>query len=83
MHLRDLKNKPRRLVSAAEALGIERVDAAQAGLIFSILKVEAENGSQIMGMGTIEVLPDSFGFLRSHEANYLAGRTTSMWRPTR
>src|SRR3546814_5901063 len=26
-----------------------------------------------MGLGTIEVLPDGFGFLRSPEANYLAG----------
>src|SRR3546814_17074863 len=41
--------------------------------MFAILKVEAENGEQIMGLGTIEVLPDGFGFLRSPEANYLAG----------
>ena len=27
----------------------------------------------IMGEGTIEVLPDGFGFLRSPQANYLAG----------
>jgi len=26
-----------------------------------------------MGLGTIEVLTDGFGFLRSPEANYLAG----------
>jgi len=41
--------------------------------MFSILKIQAENGEEIMGMGTIEVLPDGFGFLRSPEANYLAG----------
>jgi transcription termination factor Rho len=42
-------------------------------LMFSILKVQAENGVEIMGAGTIEVLNDGFGFLRSPEANYLAG----------
>ena len=75
MHLRDLKKQtPADLVSAAEALGIEAASTLRKqDLLFSILKVEAENGSSIMGMGTIEVMPDSFGFLRSHEANYLAG----------
>ncbi|MEL0209707.1 MAG: transcription termination factor Rho, partial [Novosphingobium sp.] len=33
----------------------------------------AEDGEEILGIGTIEVLPDGFGFLRSPEANYLAG----------
>src|SRR3546814_833401 len=41
--------------------------------MFSILKAMAEDGEQIMGSGTIEVLSDGFGFLRSPEANYLAG----------
>ena len=34
-------------------------------LLFAILKEQAEQGDQIMGVGTIEVLPDGFGFLRS------------------
>src|SRR3546814_12546929 len=42
-------------------------------LMLSNRKVQAENGQEIMGMGTIEVLPDGFGFLRSPDANYLAG----------
>jgi transcription termination factor Rho len=42
-------------------------------LMFSILKVRAESGAEINGQGTIEVLNDGFGFLRSPEANYLAG----------
>jgi len=41
--------------------------------MFSILKLRAESGAEINGMGTIEVLNDGFGFLRSPEANYLAG----------
>jgi transcription termination factor Rho len=41
--------------------------------MFAILKVRAETGNEIMGQGTIEVLQDGFGFLRSAESNYLAG----------
>ncbi|CAN5365226.1 transcription termination factor Rho [soil metagenome] len=75
MHLKDLKNKkPAELVEMAEALGIESASTLRKqDLMFAILKVQAENGEQIMGLGTIEVLPDGFGFLRSPEANYLAG----------
>jgi transcription termination factor Rho len=42
-------------------------------LMFAILKEVAEDGEEIVGQGTIEVLQDGFGFLRSPEANYLAG----------
>ena len=75
MHLKDLKQKsPAELVAMAEELGIEGASTLRKQeLMFSILKVQAENGDEIMGMGTIEVLPDGFGFLRSPEANYLAG----------
>ncbi len=41
--------------------------------MFAILKEVAEDGEEIIGQGTIEVLADGFGFLRSPEANYLAG----------
>ncbi|HLL31934.1 MAG TPA: transcription termination factor Rho, partial [Allosphingosinicella sp.] len=75
MHLKDLKQKsPAELVAMAEELGIEGASTLRKQeLMFSILKVQAENGEEIMGHGTIEVLPDGFGFLRSPEANYLAG----------
>jgi len=75
MHLKDLKQKsPADLVAMAEGLGIEGASTLRKQeLMFSILKVQAENGQEIMGQGTIEVLPDGFGFLRSPEANYLAG----------
>jgi transcription termination factor Rho len=75
MHLKDLKKTPpAELVTMAEELGIEGASTLRKQeLMFSILKVQAENGEEIMGMGTIEVLPDGFGFLRSPEANYLAG----------
>ncbi|MEO6432770.1 MAG: transcription termination factor Rho [Sphingomicrobium sp.] len=75
MHLKDLKKKtPAELVAMAEEAGIEGASTLRKqDLMFSILKVQAEAGSEIMGMGTIEVLNDGFGFLRSPEANYLAG----------
>ena len=75
MHLKELKKQsPADLVAMAEQLGIEGASTLRKQeLMFSILKVQAENGQEIMGMGTIEVLPDGFGFLRSPEANYLAG----------
>jgi transcription termination factor Rho len=67
MHLKELKKKtPAELVSMAEELGVEGASTLRKqDLMFAILKVEAENGEQIMGEGTIEVLPDGFGFLRS------------------
>ncbi|KKI18843.1 transcription termination factor Rho [Sphingomonas sp. ABOLG] len=75
MHLKDLKKKaPAELVQLAEELGVEGASTLRKqDLMFAILKVQAEEGEQIMGEGTIEVLPDGFGFLRSPEANYLAG----------
>ncbi len=75
MHLKDLKKKtPAQLVEMAEELGVEGASTLRKqDLMFSILKETAEEGEEIIGSGTIEVLPDSFGFLRSPEANYLAG----------
>jgi len=75
MHLKDLKKKtPAELVAMAEEMGVEGASTLRKqDLMFSILKVQAENGVEIMGAGTIEVLNDGFGFLRSPEANYLAG----------
>jgi transcription termination factor Rho len=75
MHLKELKRKPPAdLVAMAEELGIESASTLRKqDIMFAILKVEAENGTEIIGEGTIEVLPDGFGFLRSPEANYLAG----------
>ncbi len=75
MHLKDLKKKtPADLVAQAEEMGIEGASTMRKqDLMFSILKVRADSGAEINGQGTIEVLNDGFGFLRSPEANYLAG----------
>jgi|TARA_R100000501_G_scaffold13151_4_gene24121 transcription termination factor Rho len=75
LHLQDLKDKaPADLVAMAEEYGVENASTLRKqDLYFGILKAEAEDGNEVLGAGTIEVLPDGFGFMRSPEANYLAG----------
>ena len=75
MHLKELKKKTSaELVEMAEELGVEGASTMRRqDIMFAILKEVAEDGEEIMGLGTIEVLTDGFGFLRSPEANYLAG----------
>ncbi|MXP26471.1 transcription termination factor Rho [Altererythrobacter indicus] len=75
MHLKELKKRaPAELVSMAEEMGVEGASTMRRqDLMFAILKEVADDGEEILGVGTIEVLQDGFGFLRSPEANYLAG----------
>ena len=74
MHLKDLKQKsPKELLTQAEELGIEDASSMRVqDLIFAIMKKVASDDQTIYGEGTIEVLQDGFGFLRSAESNYLA-----------
>ena len=75
MHLKELKKRaPADLVEMAEEYEVEAASTMRRqDLMFAILKEVAEDGEEIIGQGTIEVLQDGFGFLRSPEANYLAG----------
>jgi transcription termination factor Rho len=75
MHLKELKKRtPAELVEMAEEYEVEAASTMRRqDLMFAILKEVAEEGEEIIGQGTIEVLQDGFGFLRSPEANYLAG----------
>ena len=75
MHLKELKKKtPAELVEMAEEFGVEGASTMRRqDLMFAILKEVADDGEEILGIGTIEVMVDGFGFLRSPEANYLAG----------
>src|SRR5476651_1036039 len=75
MSLQELKEKPAAdLVTFAEALEIENASSMlKQDMMFAILKAVAEEGVDISGSGTLEVLQDGFGFLRSPEANYLPG----------
>jgi len=84
MHLEDLKRKsPADLLSFAEELEIENASVLRKqDMMFAILKQLAENEVPIFGSGVLEVLPDGFGFLRSPEANYLAGPDDIYVSPT-
>ncbi|MCA9295553.1 MAG: transcription termination factor Rho, partial [Phycisphaerales bacterium] len=41
-------------------------------LVFEILKSRAQQQGLMIGEGTLEILPDGYGFLRSHEYSYTA-----------
>ncbi|HEV2533012.1 transcription termination factor Rho [Phenylobacterium sp.] len=75
MSLQELKDKsPADLLSFAEQLEIENANSMRKqDMMFAILKTLAEEGVEIFGSGTLEVVQDGFGFLRSPEANYLPG----------
>ena len=75
MHLSDLKHLPvSEIVDLAIADKIENTGRMRKqDLIFAILKNKAKNGDTLFGDGTLEVLQDGFGFLRSAAASYLAG----------
>jgi transcription termination factor Rho len=74
MHLSELKQLH---VSALIDMATQNeVDGAnrmrKQELIFALLKNRAKKGEAIYGDGTLEVLPDGFGFLRSPDTSYLA-----------
>src|SRR6478609_8291978 len=75
MSLQELKDKaPADLLAFAELFEIENANSMRKqDMMFAILKVLAEEGVEISGSGTLEVVQDGFGFLRSPEANYLPG----------
>ena len=75
MKLQDLKMKsPTELLSFAEEVEVENASAMRKQeLMFAILKQLAAREIEITGTGVVEVLQDGFGFLRSPDANYLAG----------
>src|SRR5512145_1374853 len=75
MHLSDLKNlhvgELLEMAVKNEVDGANRMRKQE--LIFALLKNQAKRGESIYGGGTLEVLPDGFGFLRSPDTSYLAG----------
>ena len=74
MHLNELKSLPiKSLVDNALEMGIENASRLRKQeLMFAILKRHAKAGESVFGDGTLEVLPDGFGFLRSPDTSYLA-----------
>jgi transcription termination factor Rho len=75
MHLSDLKLKPiTELVEMANTNELEGANRLRKQeLVFALLKHQAKKGEAIFGDGTLEVLQDGFGFLRSPDTSYLAG----------
>ena len=73
--LQELNDKtPIELVAFAEQLEIENAsNLRKQDLLFAILKTLADEEVEIIASGTLEMLPDGFGFLRSPDANYLPG----------
>ena len=75
LKLQDLKSKsPTELLAFADELEVENASTMRKQeLMFAILKQLAAQDVEIIGEGVVEVLQDGFGFLRSADANYLAG----------
>jgi len=75
MHLSELKtlhvSELLAMAIASDIDGASRLRKQE--LIFALLKNRAKKGENIFGEGTLEVLPDGFGFLRSPDTSYLAG----------
>ncbi len=74
MHLSELKAlHVSQLLDMAVANNIEGANRLRKHeLIFALLKSQAKKGETIFGDGTLETLPDGFGFLRSPDTSYLA-----------
>ncbi len=75
MNLTDLKRKPiTELVDMAREMGLDNLARTRKQeVIAAILRKQAKNGEDIYGDGTLEILQDGFGFLRSADSSYLAG----------
>src|SRR5262247_453197 len=84
MNLQDLKKKkPPELLAFAEEQGVEGAAMMRRQeQMFAILQKLAAADQAIFGHGTIDVLPDGFGYLRSLEANYLPGADDIYVSPT-
>ena len=74
MQLSELKTlHVSKLLDMATDLAIENANRMRKQeLIYAILKAKAKNGETIYGDGTLEVLPDGYGFLRSSDTSYLS-----------
>jgi transcription termination factor Rho len=75
MNIVELKNKKiSDLTRMAKKFNIENAGGMRKQeLIFSLLQAHIEQNGLIYGEGTLEILPDGFGFLRSPDCNYLPG----------
>jgi len=74
VHIADLQQRStQELMELAEAEGIENsAGLKKQDLIFRILKQRLKLEGMMVGQGTLEILPDGFGFLRSPDYHYLS-----------
>src|SRR5262245_42302671 len=74
LRLDDLYRLPMpKLFALAEREGImEHAGMTRVQLIIAIVRKQVERSEVVRGSGTLEVLPDGYGFLRSAAHNYLA-----------
>ena len=75
MNLTDLKRMPvSELVDMAREMGLDnQARSRKQEVIAAIVRKQAKAGEDIYGEGTLEILQDGFGFLRSADSSYLAG----------
>ncbi|MGW8187107.1 MAG: transcription termination factor Rho [Desulfobacterales bacterium] len=75
MNIAELKEKKiSELARMAKEFNIEgAAGMRKQELMFSLLQRQIEKNGLIYGQGTLEILPDGFGFLRSPDYNYLPG----------
>jgi transcription termination factor Rho len=75
MNIKELKEKKiNELTKIARDLNVEGASGLRKQeLIFAILQAQTEKNGLIFGEGTLEILPDGFGFLRAPDYNYLPG----------
>ena len=73
--LTELKATPiEELTTIAEEMGVENnAGLKKQNLIFAILQKQAEQNGIVFAAGTLERLPEGYGFLRSSDYNYLPG----------
>jgi transcription termination factor Rho len=75
MNIAELKEKKiNELMQMAKQFNIEGAsNMRKQELMFALLQGQIEKNGMIYGEGTLEILPDGFGFLRSPSSNYLPG----------
>ena len=68
-----LQKKPAsQLIKLAEKAGVEHAATmSKQQLVFEILRSRAAKQGLMIGEGTLEISPEGYGFLRSHEYSYL------------
>ena len=75
MNIVELKEK--NIKELAQLAKKSKIDGAggmrKQELIFALLQKQIETNGMIYGEGTLEILPDGFGFLRAPNSNYLPG----------